>query len=50
MVKLFKTNGINVDDLENLWIQPEGKPTIAIESDKREEIVPADTSGFDEIN
>jgi len=50
MVKLFKTNSINVDDLENLWIQPEGKPTIAIESDKREEIVPADTSGFDEIN
>jgi hypothetical protein len=50
MVKLLKAAGHGQDVIETLWTQPEGKPTIAEESDKREEIVPADVSGFDVIN
>jgi hypothetical protein len=50
MCKILGSKNISMTQIQDLWIQPEGKPTIAVESDKREEIVPSGTDGFDVIN
>ena len=50
MCKILGAKNISMTQIQDLWIQPEGKPTIAVESDKREEIVPSGTDGFDVIN
>ena len=49
MCRILKDKKIDVGETENLWNSPEGKTTIAIESDKRVEILPPSTTGFSDI-
>jgi hypothetical protein len=49
MCKIIKKKDLSVTQIETFWNSPEGKPTIAVESDSREEIQPSDISGFTDI-
>ena len=49
MCKIIKKKDLSVTQIETFWNSPEGKPTIAVESDSREEIQPSDISGFIDI-
>jgi hypothetical protein len=49
MCRILKDKKIDVGETENLWNSPEGKTTIAIESDKRVEILPPSIAGFSDI-
>jgi len=40
MVKLLKVNGESVDLISDLWVQPEGKRTMATVDDPRDELLP----------
>ena len=40
MVKLLKVNGQSADLLSDLWVQPEGKRTMATVDDPRDELLP----------
>ena len=50
MCKLLSAKNISMTQIQDLWVQPEGKPTIAVESDNREEIFPVGAADFDVIN
>ena len=49
MCKVIKKKDLSVTQIETFWNSPEGKLTIAVESDSREEIQPSDISGFTDI-
>jgi hypothetical protein len=49
MCRILKDKKIDVGKTENLWNSPEGKTTIAIESDKRVEVLPPSIMGFSDI-
>jgi hypothetical protein len=49
MCKIIKKKNLSVVQIETFWNSPEGKLTIAVESDSREEIQPSDISGFTDI-
>ena len=49
MCKIIKKKDLSVTQIETYWNSPEGKPTIAVESDSRDEIWPSTTSGFTDI-
>ena len=49
MCKIIKKKDLSVTQIETFWNSPEGKPTIAVDSDSREEIQPSDISGFTDI-
>jgi hypothetical protein len=49
MVKLLKVNGLSVDLISNLWVQPEGKRTMATNSDSRDELAPEIQAEFRSI-
>ena len=49
MCKIIKKKNLSVVQIETFWNSPEGKPTIAVESDSREEIWPSNISGFTDI-
>jgi hypothetical protein len=40
MVKLLKVSGESVDLISDLWVQPEGKRTMATVDDPRDELLP----------
>ena len=47
MCKVIKKKDLSVTQIETYWNSPEGKPTIAVESDSRDEIWPS--TGFTDI-
>ena len=47
MCKIIKKKDLSVTQIETYWNSPEGKPTIAVESDSRDEIWPS--TGFTDI-
>ena len=47
MCKIIKKKDLSVTQIETYWNSPEGKPTIAVESDSRDEIRPS--TGFTDI-
>jgi hypothetical protein len=47
--RTLKSKKIDVGETENFWNSPEGKPTIAVESDKRDEILHPSIEGFSDI-
>jgi hypothetical protein len=47
--RILKERKIPVGETENFWNSPEGKPTIAHESDKRAEILPPSIDVFGDI-
>ena len=49
MCKILKEKNIPIGETENFWNSPEGKPTIAVESDKRDEILHPSIEGFSDI-
>tara|TARA_B100000287_G_scaffold432308_1_gene491319 strand:+ start:418 stop:1602 length:1185 start_codon:yes stop_codon:yes gene_type:complete len=49
MCKILKHKNISEERIETYWNSPEGKPTIALESDKREEITPLSGDCFSDI-
>jgi hypothetical protein len=49
MVKLLKVNGLPADLISDLWIQPEGKRTMATNDDPRDELPPETQAEFRSI-
>jgi len=49
MCKVLKAKDLSLTQIETYWNSPEGKPTIAVESDSRDALWPSTTSGFTEI-
>ena len=47
MCKVLKAKDLSLTQIETYWNSPEGKPTIAVESDSRDEIWPS--TGFTDI-
>jgi len=47
MCKVLKAKDLSLTQIETYWNSPEGKPTIAVESDSRDEIRPS--TGFTDI-
>jgi hypothetical protein len=47
--RILSERKIPVGETENFWNSPEGKPTIAHESDKRAEILPPSIDDFSDI-
>ena len=49
MVKLLKVNGLSADLISDLWVQPEGKRTMATNADPRDELPPETQAEFRSI-
>ena len=49
MCSVLKKKNIETERIEAYWNSPEGKPTIALESDKRDEIKPISVECFNDI-
>ena len=49
MCSVLKKKNIETERIEAYWNSPEGKPTIALETDKRDEIKPISADCFNDI-
>ena len=49
MCKVVTKKDLSLKQIETYWNSPEGKPTIAHETDKRDEIQPISTECFSDI-